>query len=437
MKAILLSLSVLISVNLFGQFKKVKDENIIQCSAITSDLCYAISPNKLWKTTDGGVSWDRIAGFSNSVEFSQLSFTSEKIGYVYFAEAGTLNLWKTIDGAVTWEPLQLPEFPYFSNVYMVNDNVGFFMSGGSINKTVDGGKTLTKFEIVRLLSDVSISFFDDKEGFLAQRDAFSSSDANGPYYNQEIMHTVDGGITWDTVYKDVVYTDTLNSFVEGIIIKIHFTDRLNGFAACSKGTILNTTDGGHTWKVLSRLPDTKLYCSDIVFDKNLRTGYVVAFKNDSWNSLWPTYIYKTKDGGKTWTFEFELGSSSEIGMSGIPNYFSKIVDDALYVGTSSGLYKIEDITLGIPKDSKNDALVIYPNPVSSNGSISIEHLDDADFTGTLQASLMDITGRVVQEFQFNAQAKTGTLNNIRPGVYNLVLKPSTGELIAQKIIVVN
>jgi photosystem II stability/assembly factor-like uncharacterized protein len=79
-----------------------------------------------------------------------------------------------------------------------------------------------------------------------------------------------------------------------------FLDQNHGWAAGSGGTLLETTDGGYTWRKLSAL--TKDNLRDVYFADE-RVGWLVAERdllklktNDEPRS----YLLKTEDGGLTW-----------------------------------------------------------------------------------------------------------------------------------------
>lgn len=112
---------------------------------------------------------------------------------------------------------------------------------------------------------------------------------NGVYTKERLIHTSDGGENWDIVYQDTTFFDTVPGREIELsrgIYKINFTDKLHGFAAAGNSTILNTVDGGLHWNVLGRLPDKILYCNDVVFDKGLKVGYVVAHEGSTfWSSF--------------------------------------------------------------------------------------------------------------------------------------------------------
>lgn len=71
------------------------------------------------------------------------------------------------------------------------------------------------------------------------------------------------------------------------------------WASGTKGTVVNTTDGGKTWKVMTVPGAGKLDFRDIeAFDAN--TAYIVSIGNGE-----DSRIYKTVDGGANWQLQFK------------------------------------------------------------------------------------------------------------------------------------
>jgi photosystem II stability/assembly factor-like uncharacterized protein len=81
---------------------------------------------------------------------------------------------------------------------------------------------------------------------------------------------------------------------------VYFLDQNRGWVVGSAGTLLQTTDGGETWKKL--LPQTRDTLNDVYF-ANENVGWLIAERdllklqsNDEPHS----YLLKTEDGGLSW-----------------------------------------------------------------------------------------------------------------------------------------
>lgn len=105
---------------------------------------------KVFRSTNGGATWTTFNGFHTGSNFQNLrfiEFPTRLIGYV----AGTRDtIWKTTDGGVTWNKLPLPtpgvtpQITY-TDMFALNENVVFLTGNGFprkvVFKTTDGGAT--------------------------------------------------------------------------------------------------------------------------------------------------------------------------------------------------------------------------------------------------------------------------------------------------------
>ncbi len=97
-----------------------------------------------------------------------------------------------------------------------------------------------------------------------------------------IMHTSDGGLTWNRQASGSTFT------LSGIC----FADPKNGWAVGNAGTILHTGDGGETWEK-QESPVNTFHMDVIFFDS--QNGLIVSER---------TNILATKDGGKSWEVQY-------------------------------------------------------------------------------------------------------------------------------------
>jgi photosystem II stability/assembly factor-like uncharacterized protein len=99
-------------------------------SFVDDNIGYAGGGN-IYKTTDGGNTWNSIANTSLSV--NSLSFPSENIGY---ATSNDNWLYKTTDGGNNW--FQLTQID-INNMEFVTDNIGYGFFSNMLYQTTDGG----------------------------------------------------------------------------------------------------------------------------------------------------------------------------------------------------------------------------------------------------------------------------------------------------------
>ena len=316
----------------------------------------------LLKTINGGTSWSTLTSGTSDYLLS-VHFTDSNNGYVvgydYNAPGGIIL--HTSDGGVTWTSTITNEGLY--SVYSPETNTGYAVGMvGTMMKTSDGGTTWA-LESSRVISNnfttlTSIKFTDTNTGYIV------GGDPDFGNYNTAgiILKTINGGTTWSAQSLPTTTAYTLNSVffpdantgyavgVYGIILKttnagttwdsiyanmsinwlysVYFIDAYTGFAVGNAGTIIKTTNGGTNWSILSTPTLADLH-SVYFFDAN--TGFIVGdggtvLKTTNGGTLWTPItsgitnnlrcivftngstgyavggeIYKTIDGGSTWT----------------------------------------------------------------------------------------------------------------------------------------
>lgn len=228
-----------------------------------------------------------------------------------------------------WEPVNYSEDMRLTDVFFVNDQVGWVSgganAGGVILHTRNGGDNWT----IQLGDPKSqepgihtLRFLNEKHGWAAQGDqllhtadgqnweqigsfnyqwhdyAFTSETTGVYLRKNQIFQTRDAGRTW----KDV-FTCDLKIEVEGLMreapcttMSVHFPSPNVGYVlglANGARAILKTADGGANWGVWSMpsLSGDSGYEGEIFFNTE-QTGFIRTAGGK---------MFKTPDGGKTWT----------------------------------------------------------------------------------------------------------------------------------------
>ena len=173
------------------------------------------------------------------------------------------------------------------SVSVVDDNVSWACgAGGVVIRTTNGGVTWTPVTSPRAVDAHVIKGIDANRALVATN---GSTDA-------KIHLTTNGGQTWTDVFTQaggfinvIVMFDDNNGFAEG--------DPVGG-----NWTLLRTTDGGATWAPAGTLP---------------QSGGEYGWNNSGWNvgnTIWfgtnNSRVYKSTDGGNTWTFALTTVANS-------------------------------------------------------------------------------------------------------------------------------
>ena len=276
----------------------------------------------VYYSPDAGYTWEeRGAMYSGFYpELWDIEFANENTGWAV-GWAGLI--FGTADGGKTWV-LELPGGPkHFGRVKFVDNFVGWTSGGDAFyGKTTDGGVNWSWYSTVPgIVTDLyGVAAFDSLEAWMV-----GGVPAGMPGGQGFIIHTVDGGSTWELVdsssvyeYLDVYFANPSKGWVVGgldtipytpillytddggntfmdrtpqntyTLRAVQFIDENEGWAVGKYGTIIHTTDGGQTWEnqpsgVTVTLFDIEFINSDV--------GTVVGDSG---------IILFTEDGGNTW-----------------------------------------------------------------------------------------------------------------------------------------
>ncbi len=324
---------------------------------------YADSPAHravIYHTSNGGQSWLEQPYGSGELEVSLTSvdFIDAVHGWVAgFPTSSIVTggfVFHTEDGGVTWEQQEPGDFfaPLW-NIYFLDQARGYVVGfdyisawGPPVWRTQDGGDTWEKIAMTMHENDGLFGLFVDEEKAVVLGDhdyVATSTNPWGPYSwpngeelfsqrfinihyrfeevffanalhgwavgnrsywpgftGQVILHTADGGESWETQYEKAPNASQLFSYLR--LDSVHFVDILNGWAVGVSedmhDAILHTDDGGQTWEEQGQA----LYASQDLefFDVQFldsREGWALATGNSSSGNI---FLAHTVDGGANW-----------------------------------------------------------------------------------------------------------------------------------------
>jgi photosystem II stability/assembly factor-like uncharacterized protein len=219
--------------------------------------------NAFFHTTDGGLTWIKDNDFGT---IADLFFLDTLHGWA--AGNGAVNYY-TVDGGLHWTGVTAPGNSNMTSIYFTDLLNGWAVDlNGQVFHSSNGGQSWTLKATVNGFNLQMIQFFDALEGWVIGGDAF--------------YHTLNGGTTWTKI------TVPAATWSYGA----RFFDRLHGVAVGEAGNIVRTVDGGVTWQTIQpqgssqRLWDVEYSGADTIFlagDNGLISRSTNA--GTTWNSI--------------------------------------------------------------------------------------------------------------------------------------------------------
>lgn len=192
------------------------------------------SQGKIFRSTDGGVSWT-LQNSGVTRQLYSLSVIDSLNVWVVGGEPGYEVLLKTTDGGNNWNTISTGGNKYFLSVCFVNINTGFISgAGGRILKTTNSGNNWTSFNLVDSLQFIkSLYFVDPDIGWCV---------GGNP---QNIHKTTNCGNNWLTIHSGSIGWYNSIFFINSQIGWAGGWDNIN----CQ--SLANTTNGGMNWIALN------------------------------------------------------------------------------------------------------------------------------------------------------------------------------------------
>lgn len=209
------------------------------------------------------------------------------------------------------------------NIDMVTSQVGWAFpdqsgtNAGPMLRTTDGGK---HWQQVVLPQELSGQHFE-AYAFDAGMAFILPLTAQAGFFQPFFYRTLDGGVTWQRSTWPPLPTPTAGTS-GGPLLDWSFVNHLQGWVSvmrmpCCGGdtrgvtlaqwggqTLYHTTDGGLTWRQVARF-SFKYLAGDLTF-ATAQTGWITTLVDDPAHTAledplaFPTALYVTHDGGKTW-----------------------------------------------------------------------------------------------------------------------------------------
>lgn len=258
------------------------------CMAGTSILCTE-DGGKTWKERLGVRPGEQVGAEGSIVALWGLSFADKSIGWAVGKDG---QIWKTGDGGKNWKVKSRG----YSSAYFLDFKIGWDLQydkldSASIVKTEDSGKSW-KNQKVFDAERVNIRFFFiNAETGWATGEEWEQTNSGPIIHNYFILHTKDGGKTWDTQFKGPGgEMGVSNDFQDAFFINSNI-----GWAVGTNGLILHTKDGGKHWKRQKSGTKSELWKVQFV---DAKRGWIIGNKVTEGSGT--SIILHTEDGGEHW-----------------------------------------------------------------------------------------------------------------------------------------
>lgn len=254
--------------------KMITPESVLAIDEPEAGHVWIVGDNGvIFYSPDGGQTWK---GQSSGVQtlLCDVDFVDRHTGWVAGISGVMLH---TSDGGETWVRQQTGADRHLLSVSFVDREYGWAIGDfATILHTSDGGKTWVRQQEEDDLVYSNVYFTDRENGWIVGERGI-------------MLHTTNGGRHWDAVMPVFFERDTLEDEWDNPrpgLFGISFSDRNNGWICGVDATIMHTTDGGESWKLINS-------GQDILFNITIRgsRGWAVGTQG--------TYLL-SRDGGLTW-----------------------------------------------------------------------------------------------------------------------------------------
>ncbi|MGB3018063.1 MAG: YCF48-related protein [Ignavibacteria bacterium] len=296
------------------------------------------SGSTIFKTTNEGLSWQNL--FTPFSRILNQYFVNDFVG---FAIAWP-KLYKTSNGGSSWNEINVPNDTVNVGAQFINENTGFivtvpYQSTQQYFKTTNSGNSW----IPHIFSPGYIGkiyFPNSNTGYLA---SLTITDTSNVLYK-----STDLGETWNFVGN--IKTESGNvlintmTFVNENLIFVFSPNSSGNF------TLYKSTNGGNNWMQSGDFNERK-----IVRFANQNTGYLIG----SW--LFSNYVWKTTDQGENWD-SIKMGEVNIYDISFINDNTGYMTGDGGLIKktTTGGVIAVESASTFVP--DKLTLEQNYPNP---------------------------------------------------------------------------
>ena len=274
-----------------------------------------VASGGVWKTVNNGTTWEPVFDKEGVSTIGDISIAPSDPSIVWVGSGEPNNrqssswgdgIYKSTDGGKTWKNMGLAETRHIGRVLVhpKNPDVVYVAALGhlwgpnperGVYKTVDGGKTWS--QVLKISNDTGISDIAmDPESpdtlyaaaYERRRTPFGF---NGGGSESAIYKTTDGGVSWKKLSKGLPYESGGETGRIGLDVYRKDPNIVYALVQHEKGGIYRSEDKGETWHKMSDTDPRPSYYSQVRIDPT----------NDLRIWVLGASMYFSEDGGKTFS----------------------------------------------------------------------------------------------------------------------------------------
>jgi len=292
--------------------------------------------------------WTKISPTPTSIGLQDITFSDSNKGWI-LGSAG--DLFRTQNGGETWDESKVDVLGLYNSISMLDSTIGIIAGiNGTILKTTNGGINWTSVLSPVLFNIEHVQFANTEtvwawgfSGLLKSTDRGDSWEIIDGISDISDIFIFDVNRIWvskgPTILKSTNGLATYTTLPSPELSSFYFSDSLRGWGCGLNGVVYKTTDGGNSWTmktVHTSAPQPK--ARNISFSDSV-TGLVV-FNFPAQSTTQGTYparflTYRTTDGGLNWNFV----NFNQHGTNNISSLFNRKGYNSFLLATDGKIFK--------------------------------------------------------------------------------------------------
>ena len=439
MKKLLLTGFALVSMATQAQTWVQQNSNFPTASTLVRDI-HAVNANVAWayaalpgagaanlqqytRTSNGGATWTagQINVGNTTLGISDLTAADANTAWVA-VNGSNQGIWKTVDGGTTWnkqttadysKPLSFPNTIYFWDV-----NTGVSMGDPdtangrfTIFTTTNGGTNWVR------VPDANLPATSGEYGYTTIK-AFAGNTIWIGTDQGRVLKSNDKGMNWTVTATPII--DFGGVTTAGSNGQLTLKDANTAWVMDQDGIIFKTTDAGASWPLVDVMSGTN-YAGDLKYVPGTVQTLITSGAGNPERGSAISY-----DGGENWTELTADAINGDPGITALAAYDASTIYGGAFKNTAGtgGMNKLGALLATANPASAKNAMSIYPNP--TKGQVNI--VSKSDVKSIL---LVDMNGRAVKSFENTKQID---LSGLQKGVYILNVTLADGQRTATKLI---